>query len=101
MKKIELETIKLRFDGVRQAIGRSRFTFLVSIIASVAILVTVWNARMSPDAGYARQPYWSYDRRFTPDAKPVGGRQLAPEKMTEVTDQVQQQVVSEWVKNQI
>lgn len=102
MKEIELETIKLRFDGVRQAIARSRFTFLVSIIASVAILVTVWNARMSPDSGFARQPYWSYDRRFNPELqKAIAQRQISPEKVTEVTDQVQQQVVSEWVKNQI
>jgi hypothetical protein len=94
MKDIEKETIKLRLEGVRQAIARSRFTLLVSIIASVAILVTVWNARMSPDAGFARQPYWSYDKVFNPELQ-------KREKITEVTDQVQQQIVSEWVKNQI
>ena len=101
MKDIELETVKLRFDGVRQAIARSRFTFLVSIIASVAILVTVWNARMSPDSGFARQPYWSYDKNVQKQLIQDPEKPISKERMTEVTDQVQQQVVSEWVKNQI
>jgi hypothetical protein len=97
MEPIELETVKLRFDGVRQAISRSRFTLLVSIITSVAILVTVWNARMSPDSGLARQPYWSYDKSLQSQ---LGARPL-DKPVSPVTDQIQQQVVSEWIKNQI
>jgi len=107
MTPIELETIKLRIDGVRLAIGRCRFAFFVSMIASVAILVTVWNAYMSPDAEFARQPYWSHDRQFTAEMQKQrlenlnDGRKLPPDKMTAVTDQVQQEIVSEWVKNQV
>src|SRR5687768_9385260 len=97
LSPIELETIKIRLEGVRLAIGRCRFAFFVSMIASVAILVTVWNAYMSPDSDFARQPYWSHDRQFTPELQKQRleslstTRQLSPEKMTEVTDQVQQE----------
>ncbi len=107
MRPIELETVKIRLEGVRLAIARCRFAFLVSMIASVAILVTVWNAYMSPDSEFARQPHWSHDRQFTPEMQKQrleglkDARQLSPEKMTEVTDQVQQEIVAEWVKNQV
>lgn len=111
MKDIELETIKLRLEGVRLAISRSRFAFIVSMIASVAIIVTVWNASMSSDSGFARQPYWSHDRQFTPEMRKLrleilsGQLKLPPErvtdsKVTEVTDQVQREILSEWIKNQ-
>ena len=107
MKSIELETIKIRLEGVRLAIARCRFAFLVSMVASVAIIVTVWNAYMSPESGYALQPQWSHDRQFTPEMQQqrldssLAGRKLSPEKVTEVTDQVQQEIVAEWIKNQV
>jgi len=107
MKDIELETIKIRLEGVKLAIGRCRFAFLVAMIASIAIIATVWNAHMSPDSGFALQPYWSQDKQFTPEKQKLrleeltDGRKLSPEKMTEVTDQVQREIVSEWVKNQV
>jgi hypothetical protein len=107
MRPIELETIKIRLEGVRLAIGRCRFAFFVSMIASVAIIVTVWNAYMSPDAEFALQPHWSHDKQFTAEMlksrldNPTDARKLSPDKVTEVTDQVQQEIVSEWVKNQV
>ena len=109
MKDIELETIKLRLEGVKLAISRCRFSFLVAMIASIAIIATVWNAHMSSDSGFARQPYWSQDKQFTPEMQKLRLEslsearklQLPPEKMTEVTDQVQREIVSEWVKNQV
>lgn len=106
MTDIELETIKLRLEGVRQAIARSRYTFLVSIIACVAILVTVWNAYMSPDSEFALQPHWSHDKQFGPAMQKqrladLEQRNVPAEKITEVTDHVQKEIVSEWVKNQV
>jgi hypothetical protein len=106
MTDIELETIKLRLEGARQAIARSRYTFLVSIIACVAILVTVWNAYMSPDSEFALQPHWSHDKQFSPDMQKerladLEQRHIPADKVTEVTDHVQQEIVSEWVKNQV
>src|SRR5713226_3428072 len=109
MKDIELETIKLRLEGVRLAIARCRFAFLVSMIASIAIIATVWNAYMSSDSGFARQPYWSQDKQFTPEMQKQRSEsvsearkvQLPPEKITDVTDQVQREILSEWVKNQV
>jgi len=64
---------------------------------------------MSADSGFARQPYWSQDRQFTPEMQKsrlenlseARKLQLSPEKMTDVTDQVQREIVSEWVKNQV
>src|SRR5713226_1567223 len=99
MKDIELETIKLRLEGIRLAIGRCRFAFLVTMIASIAIIATVWNAYMSSHSGFARQPYWSQDKQFTPEMQKsrldslseARKLQLSPEKMTDVTDQVQRE----------
>ena len=67
MKDIELETIKLRLDGVKLAIARCRFAFLVAMIASIAIIATVWNAPMNSLIGYgillAGIPAFFYWRR--------------------------------------
>jgi hypothetical protein len=109
MKDIELETIKLRLDGVKLAIGRCRFAFVVTMIASIAIIATVWNAHMSSDSWFARQAYWSQDKQFTAEMQKqrsdsvTAARKapLPPEKITDVTDQVQREILSEWVKNQV
>jgi len=126
MDTIELETIKLRLEGIRQAITRSRFTFLVSTIASVAIFVTAWNAYLSWDNEFAMQTHWSADKLFTGDErterlkviarelkidpnslKEIGikpediSQKIDSKELTQVTDYAQQQLVSEWVKNHI
>lgn len=106
MSNIELLTIQLRLEGVRQAIARARFTFVVSIVASVAIFITTWNAYVSQDRGFATQPHWSHDYQFTPamQQKRLEDRsdeRLTADNITQVTDYAQQQLVSEWVKNQV
>lgn len=107
MNEIELLTIQLRLEGVRQAITRSRFTLLVAIIASVAIIITAWNSYLSWDTGFARLPHWSHDKSFTPEQREKRitndpeKADIKPEKITEVTDFAQQQLISEWVKNHI
>jgi hypothetical protein len=77
--KIKLMTIQLRLDAARAAINRSRFAFLASTIASLAILIPAWNAYASWYRGFAMRP--------------------APYNTTAVVDEAQKQVVSEWVKN--
>jgi hypothetical protein len=126
MDDIQLETIKLRLEGIRQSIARSRTTFLISTIMSVAIFVTAWNAYLSWDSGFVMQPYWSEDTLFTEDErinrlkdlqekaridinklKEAGvdtallENKIDPNNLTGVTDYAQQQLVAEWVKNQI
>src|ERR1051326_7165944 len=108
MTNIELLTVQLRLEGVRQAISRARFTFVVSVVASVAIFVTTWNAYVSQDREFALQTHWSHDRQFTP---PMQQKRLEEDTSdlrspalagaTQVTDYAQQQLVSEWVKNQV
>jgi hypothetical protein len=108
MKKTELLTIQLRLEGIRHAITRARFTLLVSMIASIAIFVTAWNAYLSDVSHLATQHYWSQDQNFTKDAQKVRRKEIAEATMvkenkiittTPVTDYVQQQIVSEWIKN--
>jgi len=108
MSNIELLTIQLRLEGVRQAIARARFTFVVSIVASVAIFITTWNAYVSQDREFAMQPHWSHDNQFTPEMQKkrleedaADQRNIKPGEVTQVTDYAQQQLVSEWVKNQV
>lgn len=127
MNDIELETIKLRLEGIRQSITRVRTTFLICIIASVAVFVTAWNAYLSWDKGFAMQPHWSEDKQFQDgerierlkelirkgqinedplkaagvNADDLDKNKVSPAKLTEVTDYAQQQLVAEWVKNQI
>src|ERR671929_762509 len=50
---IELKTIDMRLDGVREATKRSRFVFLVMTIAAVTILVSLWNSTFAWDKGLA------------------------------------------------
>ena len=64
VEDIELETIRMRLDGVRQSITRARTTLLISTIAAGAIFITAWNAYLSWDRGFIEQPYWSRDSRF-------------------------------------
>lgn len=127
MNRIELETIKLRLEGIRQAINRVRTTFLISIIASVAVFVTAWNAYLSWDKGFAMQSYWSEDQQFQDAERAFRAKELIRKgqisedalkaagvsadgvekssvnsnKLTDVTDYAQQQLVAEWIKNQI
>jgi hypothetical protein len=51
-QRLQEATINVRLEGAKEAIKRTRLAFLVSTIASLAILITVWNA------------YVSWDRRF-------------------------------------
>ncbi|HEY0545181.1 MAG TPA: hypothetical protein VGC91_07275 [Pyrinomonadaceae bacterium] len=125
MNEIQLETIKIRLEGIRQAITRSRFTFLVSIITSVAIFVTAWNAYLSWDGGFVKQPHWSHDDHFESlerakrlkdlenefkiaqsdlaqakvDPQDVSELKINPAQLTEVTDHAQKELISEWVRN--
>jgi hypothetical protein len=96
---IEFETIKLRLEGTKAAVARFRFAFLVSMIASGAILVTAWNAYLSPESKFALQPNLRQDKQFTPEMEmPDDARKLSPENTPEA-NQVQREIISEWVKN--
>ncbi len=126
MDNIQLETIKLRLEGISQSITRARTTFLISIITSVAIFVTAWNAYLSWDKDFVMQPYWSEDKQFTEEERSGRLKELLdrnrivnelnetnansnlpkpvkvdPHDLTAVTDYAQQQLVAEWVKNRI
>ncbi|HZG51083.1 MAG TPA: hypothetical protein VEZ40_03005 [Pyrinomonadaceae bacterium] len=44
---VELKTIEIRLDGIRDATQRSRFIFLIMTIVASAILITLWNGLLS------------------------------------------------------
>jgi hypothetical protein len=107
MKKVELLTIQLRLEGIRHSITRARFTLLISMIASIAIFVTAWNAYLSSDSFFGTLHYWSQDKMFTKEMQQDRMKEITDKTLatvtspTQVTDYIQQQIVSEWVKNQI
>lgn len=107
MNDTELKTIQLRLEAIRHAITRSRFTLVISLIASIAVFVTTWNSYYSPDKGFVMQDYWSQDGAFPPGAQQARKEGIAkesitpPDDLTEVTDYAQQRLVSEWVTNQV
>jgi hypothetical protein len=50
---VELKTIEIRLNGVKESTQRSRFIFIVMTIVACAILITLWNSTLSWDTGYA------------------------------------------------
>lgn len=76
---IQSLTIQVRIEAVHDASKRARLAFVVSIIASLAILITVWNA------------YYSY-HRFLPFLNTFA--------RSEVTNQTQKEALAEWVRSQ-
>lgn len=78
--EIKRFTIQLRLEAVKDANKRARLAFLASIIASLGILITVWNA------------YGSWNR-FIPFLKD------GTFASSEVTRWAQKELLSEWVKN--
>ena len=115
MNTIDLETIKLRLEGIRQAITRSRFTLLVLTITAGAIFVTAWNSYLSWDMGFVSQPHWSHDKNFSAEKRAERTKDIQsetsnvgsaptnvdPKDLTAVTDFAQQRLADEWIKNRI
>jgi hypothetical protein len=50
---VELKTIEIRLNGVKDATHRSRFVFTVMTIMTAAILISLWNATLSWERGMA------------------------------------------------
>lgn len=50
---VELKTIEMRINGVKEATQRSRFIFTIMTIATATILITLWNSILSWDRGMA------------------------------------------------
>lgn len=80
-EEINLLTIQLRLEAVKEATKRGRLAFLVSTVASLAILITVWNA------------YASWNRFI-----PLSENGAFPK--TEVTQAAQKELLAEWVRSQ-
>ncbi|HEU4593595.1 MAG TPA: hypothetical protein VFS10_00400 [Pyrinomonadaceae bacterium] len=74
---VELKTIEVRLNGVKDATHRSRFIFIIMTIVTAAILITLWNSILSWDRGMA------FEQRSD---NPV----IAENQKT---------VTSEWIKN--
>jgi hypothetical protein len=50
---VELKTIEMRVNGIKDATHRSRFVFIIMTIAAATILICQWNALVSWDRGMA------------------------------------------------
>jgi hypothetical protein len=50
---IELKTVEIRLNGIKEATHRSRFVFLVMTVVASTILLTVWNNCLSWERGMA------------------------------------------------
>lgn len=46
---IELKTIELRLNGIKEAAQRSRFVFIIMSIVSSVLIITLWNTSLSWD----------------------------------------------------
>jgi hypothetical protein len=51
--EVSLKTIEIRLDGIKNSLVRMRFTFIVMLIASISILIAVWNSYLSWDRDFA------------------------------------------------
>lgn len=76
MKKIDGNILQFRLEATRDAQKISRLAFLVSTIASLAIILSTWNT------------YFSWYTAFPQKEKFTGN---------EVTDEVQREVIKQWV----
>src|SRR5215213_4693852 len=68
-KKTVLKTIEIRLDGIGEATKRTRLTFIISIIASLAILVTLWNTYFSWTSRFAFDSNLKFEAKKIPDIK--------------------------------
>lgn len=58
---IKIKTIEIRLEGIKSSVSKTRFTFVVMIIACVSILIALWNSYVSWDRDFAlkvRSPYF-------------------------------------------
>ncbi|HJR08787.1 MAG TPA: hypothetical protein VJ842_16120 [Pyrinomonadaceae bacterium] len=53
---INLKTIEIRLNGIKDSTHRSRFIFIIMTIVASAILITLWNSTLSWDSGLASLP---------------------------------------------
>ena len=53
ISKIDLKTIDLRLNSIKDSVQRSRFVLIVMTIACSAILFTIWNANFSRERSMA------------------------------------------------
>jgi len=77
-KEIRNTVFQFRLEATRDAQRMSRIAFLVSTIVSLAIIITTWNAYYSWNVHFPLQEKWHE---------------------SEVTEEVQHQIIKEWVES--
>jgi hypothetical protein len=98
---VELKTIELRLNAVRDATQRSRFVFIVMTIMTATILISLWNAMLSWDGDMALE----LRPQLSPIASPAPSPAASPTPMTDQDRRAslvkanQDTVTSEWLKN--
>lgn len=85
---VELKTVEMRLQGIKEATHRSRFVFLVMTILASAIFITVWNGSFSWEKGLADKAR----KAASQQSDKTQGQQ------SEKEDIVIKPVISEWVR---
>ena len=81
---VELKTVEIRLNGVKEATHRSRFVFLVMTIVTSAILITLWNSTFSWNVGHATRERGRAEQPWSRESRIVHN---------------QDELISEWIKN--
>jgi hypothetical protein len=92
---VELKTIELRLNVVKDATQRSRFVFVVMTIMTATILVSLWNAMVSWERNWAFEPRPQASPVASPTASPVASPTLPPDLVAKNRETV----TNEWLKN--
>ncbi|HYW73559.1 MAG TPA: hypothetical protein VE961_21230 [Pyrinomonadaceae bacterium] len=100
---VELKTIDLRLDAIKDATQRSRYVFVVMTIMTATILISLWNAMLSWDRGVAFEPRPSQTAQAN-QPQPPGPEAAAPapsdvNARAMLVAENQRTVTSEWLKN--
>lgn len=92
---LKLMRVNASLDGIKSAQKRTRLTFLVSVVISLAVIITLWNAYFSWDRSFASAVRWNGAKgSFVPktDTEP---------KESPVTQEAHRLIIAEWVKSQV
>ena len=82
--ELKSEVLKLRLEGIKDALSRSRLAFLVTTIISLMMILGIWNS------------YFSWDREFAW----FKNRPLPTDSRHDVIEHLQKKWVEHWLNNQ-
>lgn len=104
---IELKTIEIRINGIKDATQRSRFVFIILTIIAATILIALWNGLLSWDRGMAFPQQNSSSQAMEEDSNnrvegTISNNQVKPnDSNSKLIADNRKAVREEWFKNLI